>query len=41
MYANVKFQSIRTISNFGTKFTENYLTKKTFEKINIKIIISI
>ena len=41
MYANAKFQSIGTTSDFGTKFTQNYLNDKNFEKINIKIVISI
>ena len=41
MYANAKFQSVGTKSDFVTKFTQNYLTDKTFEKINIKIVINI
>ena len=41
MHANTRFQSIGTTSDFVTKFPQNYMTDKTFEKINIKIIISI
>ena len=36
-----KFQSVRATSGFGTKFVQNYMNDKTFEKINIKIVISI
>ena len=41
MYANARFQSTGTTSDFGTKFAQNYMNDNTFEKINIKIIISI
>ena len=41
MYTNARFQSIRTTLDFGTKFAQNYMNDKTFEKINIKIVINI
>ena len=41
IYTNTRFPSTGTISDFGTKFGQNYMTDKTFEKINIKIAISI
>ena len=41
MYTIAKFQSIGTTSDFGTKFAENYMNNKTFEKRNIKIEISV
>ena len=41
MYTNAKFQSVGTTSDFRTKFNQNYLNDKTFEKINIKIVIRI
>ena len=41
MYANARFLSIGTTSDFGTKFLQNYMNDKAFEKINIKIVISI
>ena len=41
IYTNTSFPSTGTISDFGTKFAQNYMTDKTFEKINIKIAISI
>ena len=41
IYTNTRFPSTGTISDFGTKFAQNYMTDKTFEKINIKIAISI
>ena len=40
MYANTRFQSIGITSDFGTKFPQNYANDKTFEKINIKIVIT-
>ena len=36
MYTNARFQSIRTTSDFGTEFAQNYIDDKTFEKINTK-----
>ena len=41
MYANPRFQSIGTTSDFWTKFAQNDVDDKTFEKINIKIVINI
>ena len=41
MYTNTRFWSTGTASDFGTKFAQNYLNDKTFEKINIKIAVSI
>ena len=41
MHPNAKFQSAGTTSDFGTKFAQNYMNDKTFEKINIKIVINI
>ena len=41
MYTNTKFWSTGTASDFGTKFVQNYLNDKTFEKINIKIAVGI
>ena len=41
MYTNTRFRSTETTSDFGTKFVHNYMNGKTFEKINIKIVISI
>ena len=41
MYTNARFQSIGKTSDFGTKFTQNYIKDKNFEKINMKIVISI
>ena len=40
-YINTRFDSIETISDFGTKFAQNYMNDKTFTKINLKIVISI
>ena len=40
MYTNARFRSTGT-TDFGTKFTQNYMNDKTFKKINIKIIITI
>ena len=34
------FQSIGTTSGFETKLAQNYMNNKTFEKINIKLVIS-
>ena len=39
MYTNARFQSIAA-RDFGTKFAQNYKYDKTFEKVNIKIVIS-
>ena len=41
MYTNTGFWSTGTASDFGTKFVQNYMNDKTFEKINIKIETSI
>ena len=41
MFINARFQSFGTTSDFWTKFTQNYMNDKTFENINIKIVISI
>ena len=41
MHTNARFHSIGTTLDFGTKFAQNYMNGKTFEKINIEIIISI
>ena len=41
MYRNARFQSRGTTSDFGTKFCQNYMNDKNFEKLNIKIVISI
>ena len=41
MYANTRFQSIGATSDFGTKFAQNNINEKVFEKINIKIVIVI
>ena len=41
MYTNARFQSIALKSDFKTKFAQNYMTDKNFDKINIKIVISI
>ena len=41
MYTNARFHSTGTTLDFGTKFTQNYMNYKTFEKINVKIVISI
>ena len=32
MYANARFRSIRITSDFLTKFAQNYVNNKTFEK---------
>ena len=32
MYTNATFQSIGTISDFGTKFVQNYMNSKAFVK---------
>lgn len=40
-YTNARFQSIGTTSDFGTKFDQNHMNYQTFEKENIKIIISL
>ena len=41
MYPCTKFQRIWKISDFETKFAQNNMNGKTFEKLNIKILISI
>ena len=41
MYTTARFQAIGTISDFGTKFTQNYMNDKTFKKINVKIVTNI
>ena len=41
MYKIYRFQAIGTTLDFRTKFAQNYINDKTFEKINIKIVISI
>ena len=38
MYANTRFQSIEIISDFRTKFAQNCVNDKTFEKINNEIV---
>ena len=41
MYPCTKCQSIRKTSDFATKFAQKNMNDKNFEKINVKIIISI
>ena len=41
MYKYARFQSTGTTSDFETKFVQNYMNDRTFEKINFKIVISI
>ena len=41
MYTNARFQSIGTTSDFETKFAQNYMNDKTFQKLNIKNVTSI
>ena len=41
MSTNARFHSIGTTSEFGNKFSQNYMNDKIFEKINIKIVINI
>ena len=41
MYPRTKFQLIWRTSDFGTKLAQKNLNDKHFEKINIKIVISI
>ena len=41
MYPSTKFQSFCRTSNYGTKYAQKNMTDKKFEKINIKIVISI
>ena len=41
MLLSTKFQSIWKTSNFGTNFAQKNMTDKNFEKINMKIVISI
>ena len=37
MYTNFRLLSIGATSDFGVKYTQNYMNNKTSEKINIKI----
>ena len=41
MNPSTKFQSMWRTSDFETKFAQKSMTDKNFEKINIKITISI
>ena len=41
MYPSMKFQSFCRTSDYGTKYAKKNMTDKKFEKVNIKIIISI
>ena len=41
MYRNSRFQLIGATSDFGTRFAQIYINHKMFEKINIKIEISV
>ena len=41
VYTNARFWPTGTTSDFGTKFSQNYMNDKTFKKINIEIIINI
>ena len=41
MYTNTRFRSTGATLDFVTKFVQNYMNDKGFEKINIKIVISI
>ena len=41
IYSCTKFQLIWRTSDFGTKFAQKNMNDKNFEKINIKIEISI
>ena len=34
MYTNARFRSTGTTSDFGSRFTHNYMNDKTFEKNN-------
>ena len=36
---SARFQSIGTTSDFGTKFLLNYINDKTFDKLNMEIVI--
>ena len=36
MYTNARYQSIGTTSDSGTKFAQNYMNDKTFEKTYTK-----
>ena len=40
MYPFTKFQLIWRTSDFETKFAQKNMTDKNFEKINIKIVVS-
>ena len=40
MCTNARSQSSGTTSDFGTRFAENYMNDKIFEKVNIIIVIS-
>ena len=41
MDTNARFWSTGTTSDFVTKYFQYYMNNKTFEKINIKIVMSI
>ena len=41
MYPCTKFQLIQRTPDFGTRFAQKNMNEKNFEKLNIKIIISI
>ena len=41
MYPFIKFQLIRKTSDSVTKFAQKNMNEKNFEKINVKIVISI
>ena len=41
MYTCPKFQLISRNSDFGTKFVQKNMNDKNFEKISIKLVISI
>ena len=41
MNTNARFQSVWTTSDVGTKFAQIYMNDKTFDKISIKIVMSV
>ena len=41
MNTNARFHSIGATSDFGTKFAQNYMNDKTFEKNHIRIVTSL
>ena len=41
MYPCMKFQSFCGTSDYETKFAQKNMTDKSFEKINIKVVINI